>query len=73
MLEIWEFLLILVGAEALVGIVAGIFFWRKHVDKKYNIIIIQMVRNLFLLHKYLGIASFAIFNRSYQIIKYLPK
>lgn len=40
MLEIWEFVLILVGAEALVGIVAGIFFWRKHVDKKYNIIII---------------------------------
>lgn len=34
MLEIWEFVLILVGAEALVGIVAGIFFWRKHVDKK---------------------------------------
>lgn len=58
MLEIWEFVLILVGAEALVGIVAGIFFWRKHVDKKYNIIIIQMVRNLFLLHKYLGISVF---------------
>lgn len=40
MLEIWEFVLILVGAEAFVGIVAGIFFWRKHVDKKYNIMII---------------------------------
>lgn len=40
MLEIWEFVLILVGAEAFVGIVAGIFFWRKHVDKKYNYYII---------------------------------
>lgn len=58
MLEIWEFVLILVGAEAFVGIVAGIFFWRKHVDKKYNIIIIQIVRNLFFLYKYLGISVF---------------
>lgn len=58
MLEIWEFVLILVGAEALVGIVAGIFFWRKHVDKKYNIIIIQIVRKLFFLYKYLGISVF---------------
>ncbi|XP_061183172.1 uncharacterized protein LOC133191431 [Saccostrea echinata] len=30
MLEIWEFVLILFGAEALVGIGVGIFIWRKH-------------------------------------------
>ena len=35
MLEIWEFVLISVGAEALVGIIAGIFIWRKQSNKKY--------------------------------------
>ncbi|XP_062605370.1 uncharacterized protein LOC134267169 [Saccostrea cucullata] len=33
MIEIWEFVLILFGAEALVGIGVGIFIWRKHKNK----------------------------------------
>ncbi|XP_055997710.1 uncharacterized protein LOC125646883 [Ostrea edulis] len=34
MLEVWEFVLILVGVEALVGIVAGVVIWRKQNTKK---------------------------------------